>query len=57
MQAWVGGGETTGKVIKENLNGVTLEQTSEKGKGGNGKDMFKEQQECGRQMGGKEVKR
>lgn len=39
------GGETTDRIIKESLTGVIFEQTSEKGKGGNSKDMVKEQQD------------
>lgn len=51
------GDETTDRIIWENLTGVISEQAFEKGEGGNRKDMFKEHQEHGTQMGGKEVKR
>lgn len=49
----VGGGETIDRIIKERRTGVIFERTSEKGKGGNSKNMVKEQGEQERQMGGK----
>lgn len=45
------------RIIKESLTAVIFEQTSEKDKGGNSKDMVKEQQDQERRMGGREVER